>query len=110
MLILFSSFRFFFLWEVGRVGLLTDKHKLENVAFFFRFFLAGVGFTKPTVFGVSPGKLRIGIWWVVGSVRTRARFNLCLILVLFIIEPSRIQGTKVCKYRDSRGSGGSYRL
>ena len=37
MLILFSSFSFFFLWEVGRVGLLTDKQKLENVAFFFRF-------------------------------------------------------------------------
>ena len=109
MLILFSSFSFFFLWEVGRIGLFTDKQKLENVAFVFVFFLAGVGFTKPTVFRVPPGKLRVGIW-VVGSVRTRARFNLSLILVLFIIEPSRIQGTKVCKYRDSRGSGGSYRL
>ena len=106
MLILFSSFSFFFLWEVGRVRLLTDKQQLENVAFFFRFFLAGVGFTKPTAFRVSPGKLRIAIWWVVGSVRTRARFNLSLILVLYIIQPSRIQGAKVYKYRDSRG----YRL
>ena len=95
MLILFSSFSFFSLWEVGRVGLLTDKQKLENVTFFFRFFFAGVEFTinKPTVFRVSPGKLRIAIWWVVGSVRTRARFNLSLILILYIIQPSRIQGT-----------------
>ena len=63
--------------------MLTDKQMLENVALFFLFFLAGVGFTKPTVFRVLPGKLRIGIWWVAGSVRTRARFDLSLILVLY---------------------------
>ena len=52
----------------------------KRCIFFFVFCLAGVGFTKPTAFRVSPGKLRIGIWWVVGSVRTRARAHASIYL------------------------------
>ena len=81
MLILFSSFSFFPLGS-GEGRIIDRQAKAGKRCFFFRFFLAGVGFTKSTVLRVSPGKLRIGIWWVVGSVRTRARFNLSLILVL----------------------------
>ena len=60
--------------------MLTDKQKLQNVAFFFVFFLAGVAFTKPTAF-----RGEVEDWDMVGrTVRTYARtlqsiFNLGLV-------------------------------